>query len=69
MAWNEWKGTPINEAQIMFLNYAIPILDNLGVDYTDPQKAYKEQYYDKCVQEKLANAESEEEYQLAMIEI
>lgn len=35
----------MNEAQIMFLNYAIPILEENGIDYTDPEKAFKEQYY------------------------
>jgi hypothetical protein len=53
----------------MFLNYAIPILDKLGIDHADPQKAYKEAFYDKCVQDKLAEAKSDEEYAATMAEI
>ena len=48
-AWTAEKGKSQDEARTEFVEMAIPMLEERGVDTTDPEKAEIERLYEECM--------------------
>ena len=51
----------MTDARKQYLELTKPLLDEKGIDYTDPKKAHIEQEYDECVTTALEHGVTQEE--------
>lgn len=61
LKWDYWAkldGMSKDEAQKLWLETVIPLMDKQKYDWTNPRKAEIDKKYNKCVEEQLAEGKT-----------